>query len=204
MALVKEDVARRRRRTPEVAREEILAAANEVLKQGSAAELTVASVMAETEMTRKTFYVHFADLGELILELVRPLCRALDRAVDRWPESDRLREAGAAALDEAAALHVAHATLLRAVWRAAAEDPAVEKARRDLLEPLTSAGARILRERRGFAAAKARSVAAALATMHVHALLDLDPDASAARVRSTTAALREIWESVVLPEGSDS
>jgi len=204
MALVKEDVARRRRRTPEVAREEILAAANEVLKQGSAAELTVASAMAETEMTRKTFYVHFADLGELIVELVRPLRRALDRAVDRWPESDRLRVAGAAALDEAAALHVAHATLLRAVWRASAEDPAVEKARRDLLEPLTSAGARILRERRGFAAAKARSVATALATMHVHALLELDPDASAARVRSTTAALREIWESVVLPEGSDS
>ncbi|WP_220188163.1 hypothetical protein, partial [Pseudonocardia pini] len=74
--------APRRRRTPEVARGEILAAAREVLEAGG--ELSVAAVMTRTDMTRKTFYVHFHDLGELIVALVRPLRTELDAAVGAW------------------------------------------------------------------------------------------------------------------------
>lgn len=192
-----ETASPRRRRTPEEARREILDAARTILERGSTSDLTVAAVMAGTTMTRKTFYVHFADLGVLVVELVRPLRSDLDDLITLWSESGDPVEAGGRALDAAAALYVEHSALLSAVWRLAREDAAVDVARQELIEPLVSAGEGLL-TRRGVAPREARAIATALAAMNVHSLLDLGPGAEPDAIASTTGAIRSIWQRVVL------
>ncbi|MCK9923062.1 TetR/AcrR family transcriptional regulator [Frankia sp. AgPm24] len=191
--------ARRVRRTPEVARAEILAAAREVLEGGSAADFTVAAVMSRTAMTRKTFYVHFADRGELIRALVGPLRTELDATLQRWSGAADPVAAGSEALAAAARMYVRHATLLRAVWWSAADDAEVAQARATLLAPLVAVGTRLLVDQRGFDDDRARGVALALATMNVHVLLALGPSATTDERDAATRALREVWTSVVLP-----
>ncbi|MBL7548713.1 TetR/AcrR family transcriptional regulator [Frankia sp. AgB1.9] len=190
--------ARRVRRTPTVARREILEAARAVLEDGQAADFTVASVMSRTGMTRKTFYVHFADRAELIRELVAPLRADLDASMRRWSGAADPLVAGTAALAEAARMYTTHATLLRAVWWSAAEDAEVDRARTTLLEPLVTVGAKLLVERRGFDGERARAVARALAMMNVHVLLSLGPTPTDPEISATTDALGEVWTSVVL------
>ena len=50
---------RRRRRTPEVAEAEIVAAAESLLRERSFRELTVDEVMRRTDLSRPSFYVYF-------------------------------------------------------------------------------------------------------------------------------------------------
>jgi AcrR family transcriptional regulator len=181
-----------------VARAEILAAARAVLESASAADFTVAAVMSRTTMTRKTFYVHFADRGELIRELIRPLRAELDVLIERWSASDDPVAGGSAALTEAARTYTTHATLLRAVWWSATDDTELERARAELAEPLSLVATRLLSERRGFAPDHARAVARVLALMNVHTLLTLGPSPTDQEVTSTIDALREVWISVIL------
>ncbi|MCL9795583.1 TetR/AcrR family transcriptional regulator [Frankia sp. AgKG'84/4] len=190
---------RRVRRTPDAARREILQAAREALEGGDAADFTVAAVMSRTAMTRKTFYVHFADRGELIRELVRPLRAELDVMIGHWSGAADPVLAGAEALRVAARMYTEHATLLRAVWWTAAQDPELAQARAALLAPLAAVGTKLLIERRGLDRDRARRVAHALATMNVHVLLELGPSATATATDAAVDALREIWTSVVLP-----
>jgi AcrR family transcriptional regulator len=154
--------------------------------------------MAGTAMTRKTFYVHFADLGDLIVRLVTPFRAELDDAIAAWIASPDPIASGGRALDTAARLYLEHGALLRAVWRTADNDPTVDLARRELMEPLITAGARLLTSRRGLSVVEARAIAQVLATMNVHALLELRPDVPSEELESTTAAIRAVWHAVVL------
>ncbi|MCK9897487.1 TetR/AcrR family transcriptional regulator [Frankia sp. AgB32] len=190
---------RRVRRTPDAARREILQAARAVLESGDAADFTVAAVMSRTPMTRKTFYVHFADRGELIRELVRPLRAELDVMIGHWSAAAEPVAAGTEALRAAARMYTEHATLLRAVWWTAADDPELAQARAALLAPLVAVGTKLLRSGRGFDADRARAIAHALATMNVHVLLELGPSATTAATEAAVDTLREVWTSVVLP-----
>ena len=58
---------RRRRRTPEVAEAEIVAAAEALLRERSFRELTVDEVMRRTDLSRPSFYVYFRDRHHLML-----------------------------------------------------------------------------------------------------------------------------------------
>jgi TetR/AcrR family transcriptional regulator, ethionamide resistance regulator len=168
----------RRRRTPAVARAEILDAAQGLLEAGG--EPSVAAVMARTEMTRKTFYVHFHDLSALLGELVAPLRTELDAAMARWRSAADPVAAGREALDHAARVYTRHAILLRAVWRV---DPETLRA------PLVETATALLGPR-----PNARAIATVLATMNIASLLDGtgDPD-----------ALTAVWAAVLLGENPD-
>ena len=61
---------RRRRRSPEVAEREIMAAAEELLRERPFRELTVDEVMRRTELSRPSFYVYFRDRHHLVLRVV--------------------------------------------------------------------------------------------------------------------------------------
>ena len=61
---------RRRRRTPEVAEQEIIAAAEALLRERPFRELTVDEVMRRTELSRPSFYVYFRDRHHLVLRVV--------------------------------------------------------------------------------------------------------------------------------------
>ena len=64
---------RRRRRSPEVAEQEIIDAAEELLRERPFRELTVDEVMRRTELSRPSFYVYFRDRHHLVLKVVERL-----------------------------------------------------------------------------------------------------------------------------------
>jgi TetR/AcrR family transcriptional regulator, ethionamide resistance regulator len=135
--------ARRRRRSPEIAEGEIIAAAESFLRERPFRELTVDEVMRRTELSRPSFYVYFRDRHQLVLRVVEHLGAELFTMSDRW-----LRGAGAgpdlarSALDGIVAVYLEHGPVMRALADAAADDPGVERAYNDLVESLIDATAR--------------------------------------------------------------
>lgn len=213
--------AKRRRRTPDEARAEILDAARALLDEQGPQGLNVADVMKRTTLSRKAFYVHFDGRTALLLGLLQPLRGAADDALHAWDTgtaeapgtvdaSDTAAGAppdatsGRAALDAAARMYREHGAALRAVFWSSGDDPEVMAVRAQLVEPILAAA------RRAVAAAPAPPVepedtATALATMNVHTLLERAPGASDAELRRLTDALAEVWErtlGVAPPPGS--
>ena len=78
------DGGRRRRRTPEVAEAEIVAAAESLLRERSFRELTVDEVMRRTDLSRPSFYVYFRDRHHLMLRVVEHLGAELRTMSQRW------------------------------------------------------------------------------------------------------------------------
>jgi AcrR family transcriptional regulator len=139
--------ARRRRRTPEVAEREIIAAAESLLRERPFRELTVDDVMRRTEMSRPSFYVYFTDRHQLVLKVVEHLGGELFTMSDRWLRGtgegpDIAREA----LDGIVAVYVEHGPVMRALADAAADDRGVEQAYNALVQTFIDATARHIEE----------------------------------------------------------
>ena len=120
---------RRRRRSPEVAEREILAAAHGLLRERPFRELTVDEVMRRTGLSRPSFYVYFRDRHHLVLRVVEHLGAELWTMTDRWYEgegdgADLARDA----LEGVVAVFVEHGAVMHALSDAAADDPEVERA----------------------------------------------------------------------------
>src|SRR5919106_4019692 len=75
---------RRRRRTPEEAEREIIAAAGALLRERPFRELTVDELMRRTELSRPSFYVYFRDRHQLVLRVVEHLGGELFTMSERW------------------------------------------------------------------------------------------------------------------------
>jgi TetR/AcrR family transcriptional regulator, ethionamide resistance regulator len=139
--------ARRRRRTPQVAEGEIIAAAEALLRERPFRELTVDEVMRRTELSRPSFYVYFKDRHHLVLRVVEHLGSELFTMSDRW-----LRGTGEGpqlareALDGIVAVFAEHGPVLRALADAAADDPGVEEAYGNLVQTFVDATARHIEE----------------------------------------------------------
>jgi AcrR family transcriptional regulator len=134
---------RRRRRTPEVAEREIIAAAEELLRERPFRELTVDEVMRRTELSRPSFYVYFRDRHHLVLRVVEHVGSELWTMAERWfegtgPGDLRVREA----LEGIVAVFVRHGAVLHALADAATVDPDVEVAYRSLVDGFVEATAR--------------------------------------------------------------
>lgn len=184
---------KRRRRTPDEARAEILDAARELLAERGAAALNVAEVMKRTTLTRKAFYVHFDDRTALLLALLQPLRAQADAALEQWAPGDGFVTDGRAALEAAARTYREHGAALRAVFWSSGEDPDVVAVRAQLVEPILAA-ARIAVGQAGTPLREPEATAVALATMNVHVLLDHAPGATDAELARLTAALYDVWE----------
>ena len=120
---------RRRRRTPEVAEQEIIAAAEALLRERPFRELTVDEVMRRTELSRPSFYVYFRDRHHLVLRVVEHIGGELFTMADRWFTGDgdgpeQAREA----TEGIVAVFAEHGPVLRALADAAADDPDVDDA----------------------------------------------------------------------------
>jgi TetR/AcrR family transcriptional regulator, ethionamide resistance regulator len=138
---------RRRRRTPEVAEQEIIAAAEALLRERPFRELTVDEVMRRTELSRPSFYVYFRDRHHLVLRVVEHLGSELYEMSDRW-----LRGTGEGpqlareALEGIVGVYAEHGPVMRALADAAADDPGVEQAYRGIVESFVRATARHIEE----------------------------------------------------------
>jgi TetR/AcrR family transcriptional regulator, ethionamide resistance regulator len=135
---------RRRRRTPEVAEQEIIDAAEELLRERPFRDLTVDEVMRRTDLSRPSFYVYFRDRHHLVLKVCERLQAESAAGADIWYEAEGT--SGREVIREATAGVVAvferHGAMLQALADAAADDPEVEAAYRGGLEFFIEATAR--------------------------------------------------------------
>jgi TetR/AcrR family transcriptional regulator, ethionamide resistance regulator len=184
---------KRRRRTPDEARSEILDAARALLAEHGAQALTISEVMKGTTLSRKAFYVHFEDRTTMLLALLLPLRAGADEALDAWRAGDDLRADGRAALNRAAAMYREHGSVLRAVFWSGGEDPDIIEVRRQLVAPIVEA-ARSAVSASGAAVHDPDRTATLLATMNVHALLEQAPGSDDEGLEKLIDALFEIWE----------
>ena len=135
--------ARRRRRTPEVAEGEIIAAAESFLRERPFRELTVDEVMRRTGLSRPSFYVYFSDRHQLVLKVVEHLGSELFTMSDRWLRgSGEGPEIAREALDGIVAVYAEHGPVMRALADAAADDRGVEQAYTALVQSFIDATAR--------------------------------------------------------------
>ena len=135
--------ARRRRRTPEVAEREIIAAAEALLRERPFRELTVDEVMRRTDLSRPSFYVYFRDRHHLVLRVVEHLGAELFAMSDRWLKGtgdgpQLAREA----LEGVVEVYATHGPVMRALADAAADDPGVEQAYTAIVQAFVDATAR--------------------------------------------------------------
>jgi AcrR family transcriptional regulator len=111
-------------------RAQLLAAVESLLADGeSFTELSVERLASVAGVSRSTFYVYFADKGELIRAWLSDISSRLEVAASRWWALD----AGAewsdlrAALELVVTVYRPHATLMAAAFDASAYDPGVRE-----------------------------------------------------------------------------
>ena len=119
---------RRRRRTPEVAEQEIIAAAEALLRERPFRELTVDEVMRRTDLSRPSFYVYFRDRHDLMLKVVEHIGAELKTMSQRWYTGSGDGPAQAReAMEGFVEVYAQHGPVLRALADAATDDPEVER-----------------------------------------------------------------------------
>jgi AcrR family transcriptional regulator len=126
----------RKRETRERSRQRIVEAANELVRERSAADLNIGEVMDRAGIGRTLFYRHFDDLGDLLMRVGR---EAMDELYDAQVALASARveptpEAVHEAIEPAVDVYVRHGPLLRALAEAAPADPLVEERTSELRE----------------------------------------------------------------------
>ena len=194
---------RRRRRHPRDAEQEILRAADEMLRELPFHELTVDALMQRTTLSRKSFYVYFGDRYELLRKLVGPLRSKLDEANASFLRgSGDLVADGRATMLGVARVYRKHGRLIRALSEAAAYDERVAALWLQFKEPVIAGFAeKLAAEARAGRAAEFdfEPTARALLGMNLYSLFDQvvdDPDVDLDHLVET---LVSIWARVILP-----
>ena len=192
------DKPARRRRSPEEAEREILDAARRLLADQPSHEVTVGAIMAETTLSRKSFYVYFRDRYELLTRLVEPLGAERDAIVaELWREGADMATGGRAALLALAALYARHGPLLRALAEASSQDREAKRAWRDFLEPVIVGHADKIREEielGRIAGVDPEPTARALIGMNLQFFFDQLVDNPRPDLEGTADTLLTIWQ----------
>src|ERR671918_2824127 len=192
------DKPTRRRRRPQEAEREILDAARGLLAQRPSHKVTVGAIMAETTLSRKSFYVYFRDRYELLTRLVEPLGAERDAIVaELWREGADMATGGRAALLALAALYAGQGPLLRALAEASSQDREAKRAWREFLEPVIAGHAEKIREeieRGRIAGVDPEPTARALIGMNLQFFFDQLVDNPRPDLEATADTLLTIWQ----------
>jgi TetR/AcrR family transcriptional regulator, ethionamide resistance regulator len=189
-------ITRRRRRSPEVAEAEIIAAAESLLRERPFRELTVDEVMRRTDLSRPSFYVYFRDRHHLVLRVVEHIGGEIWPMADVWLQGDGdgptlIREG----LEGICAVYSEHGPVMRALSDAAADDPDVEIAYGGLVQAFVDAAARHIQleiDRGRALPSNAGDLARALVLMnesYLNLTLGRTPQTAVADVVATLAAV---------------
>lgn len=131
---------RRRRRSREAARGEIVAAAEAFLVARPFRELSVEEVMADTSLSRSSFYVYFRDRHELLLSIVQEIGGELFEQVAPWLEGPgEPRTEMSRALAGVVRVYAEHGPVMRAISDASTSDPLVETVYHGLVDDFVRA-----------------------------------------------------------------
>jgi TetR/AcrR family transcriptional regulator, ethionamide resistance regulator len=132
---------RRRRRGRVEAEREILESAERFLRDHPLRELTIDAVMADTGLSRPSFYVYFRDRHALVLRLLGEIASELFETADIWLKGGDLR----ASLEGVVSVYANHGPVLRAISDGAVDDPDVEHAYNQLVQRFIDATAAHIR-----------------------------------------------------------
>jgi AcrR family transcriptional regulator len=195
----------RRRRRPEEAEREILDAARALLAERPSHEVTVGAIMAETTLSRKSFYVYFRDRYEMLRRLVEPLGAERDAIVEElWREGADMATGGRAALLALAGLYARHGPLLRALAEASSQDREAKRAWREFLEPVIAGHADKIREEielGRIAGVDPEPTARALIGMNLQFFFDQLVDNPRPDLEATADTLLTIWQRTLYGAG---
>lgn len=197
---------RRRRRTPEVARAEILDSAEAMLRERPFRDLTVEEVMAPTGMAKSSFWVYFRDRHDLVAQVVARLGLALGDMTDRWLLGNGEAEADArAAIEGVVGVFVEHGPVLRAIADAGASDERLDGLYRGLVARFVDAtAAHIRREQRAgrIRQCDARETARALILMNERYLSEVFGRGPApSRARAAEVLFWIWWRALYVTDG---
>jgi AcrR family transcriptional regulator len=126
-----------------VAEREIIAAAEELLRERPFRDLTVDEVMRRTELSRPSFYVYFRDRHHLVLRVAERFGSEMLTMSERWYEAPS-REGPATfreALEGIVAVYDRHGPVLHALADAATVDPDVERTYSSIMQSFVDATA---------------------------------------------------------------
>ena len=134
---------RRRRRTPEVAEGEIVAAAEALLRERPFRELTVDEVMRRTDLSRPSFYAHFRDRHHLLLRVAHHAGADLHTMSERWYTGAGDGPALARdAIQGIVDVYSRNGPVLRALADAATDDREVERVYGEIVQSFVDVTAR--------------------------------------------------------------
>lgn len=137
---------RRPKHDPGQSENEILEAAEQLLRERPFRDISVDDVMRRTGLKRPAFYVHFRDRHDLVLRVVQHLRRELFETTNRWLGGDDPLNDARRALEGEVSVYRRHGPVLRALADAARSDERVESAYHGLMEEFVKATAQHIRE----------------------------------------------------------
>jgi AcrR family transcriptional regulator len=187
----------RRRRRPEEAEREILEAAEALLRERPAHEVTVMAVMERTTLSRKSFYVYFRDRHELIARLVAPLREEIDtRAAEVRAAHANPRDQLRAVFLEVARVYMRNGELLRALRESSGRDKDAARVWREFTDPPTARMAALIRaetEAGRSDVLDSDAIARALITMNLACFFEQLIGRPRARPGPVVETLVEVW-----------
>lgn len=199
-----ETVTRREvaRRSRQEARGRIVAAATELIRRRSYAELNVDELMREAGLGRTIFYRHFDDLGDLLLRVAQS---AIGELYEAQPVLEDIAPGGEEAavrqgLGPAVEVYSRHGPIIRAVAEAAASDETIAQARDAMRAQFAEQAAGYLREaqsRGSFPLADVGESAYALTVMTNAYLLEAFGREARVSAEVALTSLTEVWTAVV-------
>jgi AcrR family transcriptional regulator len=193
----------RTRLSREQARERIIAAATELVRDRSYQELSIGEIMERAGLERTIFYRHFDDLGDLLLRAGREAIEGLYEAeldLGAAREGDE-PEVVRAALEPAVAVYRRHGPLLRALAEAAAAGDeriaAGQEAMHRRFDELVARSLSELAKPVSSTPAAHRETARALNLMNVAYLLDTFGHKPRVSAETALETLTGIWTAVI-------
>ena len=180
------------------ARERIGAAASELVRERSFAELTVGEIMDRAGLERTIFYRHFENVGALLLAMGRQAITDMYEAQAAIAASHESfdPEAITEALTLAAEVFHRDGPLLRAVFEASASnqlDVVNENEIRSRFDGLVAEALRDLERERGKRFADVEETARALNRLNENYLIDAFGREPRVSVETAAATLSQIW-----------
>jgi AcrR family transcriptional regulator len=189
--------SRQRARTSRAeSRARIIAAATELVRERSYAELSVGEVMEEAGIGRTLFYRHFDDIGDLLTQASR---EAIEELLQVQLELEGTRDGAGveaavrAAIEPAVAVYRRHGPVLRALSEAAAGDEQIAAGWRAMRSRFDELVARTLRELSDSPPADVDQTAKALNLMNGNYLMDTFGRTPQVEPEVAVRTLSEIW-----------
>lgn len=183
-------------------RQRIVAAAAELVRRRSYAELSVDAVMREAGLGRTIFYRHFDDLADLLMRTSREAVEELFQAQRSFVAArpDDATDAVRRALEAAVEVYLRHGPLLRCVAEAAAGDEAIAAGYAEMRKRFDDFAEQSLREVSDLARtgpANLGETARALNLMNETYLTDAYGREPRVPPETAVQTLTEIWDAVI-------